>query len=298
MVAPLSTAELDAARELIAAAIREDLGMAGDRTTLALIPPDQVATVRFVVRPGGVVAGLPVAGLVLQSIDPKLNWNLAVRDGTFVGPMTLIGTVTGPLQSILIAERTALNFLQRMSGVATLTRQYVDAIEGTTAKVYDTRKTIPGYRLLDKYAVRCGGGSNHRIGLYDAILIKDNHIAGVGGDVREAVTRARLYEGNAGLAVEIEVDTLEQLKTVLETKPEIVLLDNMPASVLREAVAIRNQLSPTTQLEASGGVNLSTIRGMAETGVERISVGAITHSAMALDIGLDFSAEDVAPDGI
>lgn len=284
----LTPAEAAAARSLIALALAEDLGDAGDRTTLSTIPAIATATAAFAVRSGGVVAGLPVAALVCEAVDSSLVFTPTVPDGTTLPPKGRAATVAGKLQSILIAERTALNFLQRLSGVASLTRKYVDAVAGTRATVLDTRKTTPGWRLLEKYAVRCGGGTNHRVGLYDAILIKDNHIAGVGGDVSAAVRAARTYPGNAGLPVEVEVDTLEQLDRVLAERPEIVLLDNMPAEVLRQAVTMRDAASPGTKLEASGGVNLTTIRGMAEAGVDRISVGAITHSAPALDIGLDY----------
>jgi nicotinate-nucleotide pyrophosphorylase (carboxylating) len=202
----------------------------------------------------------------------------------------MLATVSGSLQSILAAERTALNFLQRLSGVASLTRKFVEAASGFRAQLLDTRKTTPGWRLLEKYAVRAGGGTNHRVGLYDAILIKDNHIAGLGGDVRKAVQAARDFPGNAGLAVEVEVDTLVQLEYALAVHADIVLLDNMSLDQLRAAVSRRDAVSPRTLLEASGGVNLNTVRDIAATGVDRISVGAITHSATALDIGLDFLA--------
>ncbi|MGL4424421.1 MAG: carboxylating nicotinate-nucleotide diphosphorylase, partial [Gemmataceae bacterium] len=227
-----------------------------------------------------------IVPLVAHAVDPRLVFTPVLPDNSIVAPRAILGRIHGPYRSILIAERTALNFLQRLSGVATLTRQYVDAIRGTRAVVLDTRKTTPGWRLLEKYAVRMGGGTNHRIGLYDAILIKDNHIAGVGGIVA-AVERARAYPGNAGLPVEVEVDSLDQLRAVLPLRPEIVLLDNMAPEVMEEAVRLRDQLSLKTQLEASGGIHLTTIRRVAETGVDRISVGAITHSAVALDIALD-----------
>ena len=281
---------MDIAQTLVDLALSEDLGTVGDRTTLALIPESQTGTATFVARTPGVIAGLSIAGLVIREVDAKLKTVINIADGSTLARGTIIGTVSGPLRSILIAERTALNFLQRLSGVATLTRKFVDAVAGTQAVILDTRKTTPGWRLLEKYAVRCGGGVNHRIGLYDAILIKDNHIAGVGGDVVEAVNCARSYPGNAGLPVEIEVDSLAQLEQVLTATPEIVLLDNMSTDLMRQAVIIRDRLAPATKLEASGGVNLATVRGIAETGVDRISVGAITHSAPALDIALDIPA--------
>ena len=283
----MTQSEEAAARTLVDLALAEDLGVGGDRTTLALIPEGETATAAFIARTAGVIAGLPLVAMTLQSVDPSLELIISNNDGATVAKGMQIASVTGPLRSILIAERTALNFLQRLSGIATLTRKFVDAIAGTKAMILDTRKTTPGWRLLDKYAVRCGGGVNHRIGLYDAILIKDNHIAGVDDNVVEAVKRARAFPGNAGLPVEIEVDSIVQLILVLPSAPEIVLLDNMPAKLMKEAVAIRDQMAPQTKLEASGGVNLNTVRGIAETGVDRISVGAITHSAPALDIALD-----------
>ena len=199
-----------------------------------------------------------------------------------------IATVSGSLRSILAAERTALNFLQRLSGIASLTRKFVEAAAGYRAKILDTRKTTPGWRLLEKYAVRMGGGINHRMGLFDAILIKDNHLAGLKGDLRKAVEMARSYPGNAGLPVEVEVDSLGQLNDALAVRAEIVLLDNMNLDELRSAVVQRDAVAPGVLLEASGGVNLFTVRDIASTGVDRISVGALTHSAPALDIALDY----------
>lgn len=280
-----------AADRLIELALAEDFGDSGDRTSLSTIPGDAVASAAFVLRGPGVLAGLPVAARVIHAVDPTLEFTPDVSDGVGLTKGTRIAVVRGSLRGILAAERTALNFLQRLCGVATLTRQFVDRVAGTKAKVLDTRKTTPGWRLLEKYAVRCGGGVNHRIGLYDAVLIKDNHIAGLGDPataVGRAVELARAYPGNAGLVVEVEVDSLDQLRQVLRVKPEIVLLDNMTTDQLRAAVALRDEFAPATQLEASGGVNLSTVRGIAETGVDRISVGAVTHSAVALDIGLDY----------
>jgi len=288
---PLTAAETVAARALISLALAEDLGDTGDRTSLATIPAEATATAAFVARTPGVVAGVSVAGLVCAAVDATLTYRAELADGSPVQRGTRIATVWGSLRSVLAAERTALNFLQRLSGVATLTRKFVDVVDGLPVQLLDTRKTTPGWRLLEKHAVRAGGGTNHRIGLYDAILIKDNHIAGLGepgSAVRRSVELARAYPGNAGLSVEVEVDSLDQLRQVLPVRPEIVLLDNMTNEHLREAVAIRNALSPETRLEASGGVNLNTVRGIAEAGVDRISVGAVTHSAVALDIGLDY----------
>ena len=287
----LSVAETVAARALIALALPEDLGEFGDRTSLATIPADKRATALFVARREGVVAGLPVANLVCEAVDPDLRFNSISIDGAVVLPGAVLATLSGSLRSILAAERTALNFLQRLSGISTLTRRYVDAVAGLPVKILDTRKTTPGWRLLEKYAVRCGGGVNHRVGLYDAILIKDNHIAGIEGPnpVRRSVELARAYPGNEGLSVEVEVDSIAQLREVLEAKPEIVLLDNMTLEQLRACVELRNRLAPDTLLEASGGITLATLRTVAETGVDRISIGALTHSAPAFDIGLDYN---------
>ena len=280
--------EAEATRKLIELALAEDLGPSGDRTSLATISASVRATAAFVARSPGVVAGLPVAAMVCRAVDPALVFAEVVADCSAVERGTRIATVSGPLRSILAAERVALNFLQRLSGVATLTRKFVDAAAGHRAKILDTRKTTPGWRRLEKYAVRCGGGTNHRMGLYDGILIKDNHLAGLGGDLRKAVEAARAYPGNAGLPVEVEVETLEQLEVALAVRADIVLLDNMTLEQQRAAVARRDAIAPGVLLEASGGVNLSTVRDIAATGVDRISVGALTHSAPALDIALDY----------
>ncbi len=288
-----TTAEAAACDALIELALAEDLGTTGDRTSLATIPASVQGRAAFIVRTPGTVAGLPAAQMVCHAVDPSMKFELHTSDGSSHPRGVVLATVSGSLQKILIAERTALNFLQRMSGVATLTKKYVEAVAGLPVKLLDTRKTTPGWRLLEKYAVRSGGGVNHRIGLYDAILIKDNHIAGQGGypsPVRRTVELARAYPGNAGLPVEVEVDSIQQLEEVLVVKPEIVLLDNMNNDLLRQCVALRNRVAPGVLLEASGGVNLTTVRGIAETGVDRISVGAITHSATALDIALDHQA--------
>ena len=283
----LTPAEAASADALIRLALAEDLGDAGDRTSLATIPEATRSRAAFVARSVGVVAGLPVAELVCRAVSADLTFAPA-PDGTATARGTVLATVSGPLRAILAAERTALNFLQRLSGVASLTRTFVDAAAGFPAKMLDTRKTTPGWRLLEKYAVRAGGGTNHRVGLYDGILIKDNHLAGIGGDVRRAVEAARAYPGNAGLPVEVEVDTLDQLEHAFAVRADIVLLDNMSLEQLRVAVARRAAVAPDVLLEASGGVNLATVRDIAATGVDRISVGALTHSAPALDIGLDY----------
>jgi nicotinate-nucleotide pyrophosphorylase (carboxylating) len=283
-----TAAESSACRSLIGLALAEDLGDAGDRTSSSLIPAAQPGSARFVARTPGVVAGLPAAAMVCAAVDPTLTFAPAIPDGSPVERGTTIATITGPLRSILSTERTALNFLQRLSGVASLTRKYVELAAGHPAKILDTRKTTPGWRLLEKYAVRAGGGTNHRIGLYDGVLIKDNHLAGLNGDVRRAVEAARA--ANPGLPIEVEVDTLAQLDAALAVRADIVLLDNMTPDQMREAVARRNAASVATKLEASGGVNLTTVRDIAATGVDRISIGALTHSAPALDIALDYGA--------
>ena len=287
-LSPLTAAEADAADSLIRLALAEDLGATGDRTSLATIQEGTVARAAFVARAAGVVAGLPVAERVCRAVSSALRYSPAVDDGTSVERGTTLATITGPLREILATERTALNFLQRLSGVASLTRKYVEAARGFRARILDTRKTIPGWRLLEKYAVRAGGGTNHRVGLFDAIMIKDNHLAGLGGDVRRAVMAARSYPGNAGLPVEVEVETPGQLEDALAVNADIVLLDNMNQDQLRSAVARRDAVAPGTLLEASGGVTLATVRDIAATGVDRISVGALTHSAPALDIALDY----------
>jgi nicotinate-nucleotide pyrophosphorylase (carboxylating) len=290
----LSSAETAAARRLIDLALAEDLDAVGDVTSLATIPADARGRAAVVARAAGVVAGLPVAALVLEVVDAQLAFAPSVDDGAAVTPGTRLATVTGPMRSILTAERTALNFLQRLSGVATLTRRYVEAAGGR-GQILDTRKTTPGWRLLEKYAVRQGGGHNHRLGLYDGVLIKDNHLAALGGGpgaIRAAVTTARAHF--PALPVEVEVDTVEQFEAALACRPDIILLDNMPPEQMRQCVARRETAVPGVNLEASGGVNLTTIGAIAATGVDRISVGALTHSAVALDIALDYlPAEEV-----
>src|SRR5579872_1149159 len=278
--------EASACRRLIDLAIAEDLGPTGDRTSLATLPVTALGTTAFVARSPGILAGLPAAAMVAHAIDTALSFTVIVGDGSRVAPRTMLATISGSLRSILAAERTALNFLQRLSGVASLTGKFVEAIAGTRAKILDTRKTTPGWRLLEKYAVRMGGGTNHRLGLYDGILIKDNHLAGLGGDIRKAIETARAFPGNQGLPIEVEVDNLQQLEIALAMQADIVLLDNMNNVQLRSAVALRNAVAPGVLLEASGGVNLATVGEIAATGVDRISVGALTHSAPALDIAL------------
>jgi nicotinate-nucleotide pyrophosphorylase (carboxylating) len=255
-----------------------------------VVAADLTAGTVLVARVPGVLAGLPAVKLVIEAVEPALRLEPHRADGDRLDAGTSIGKLSGPMRGILAAERTALNFLQHLSGIATLTRRYVDAVAGLPCKILDTRKTIPGWRLLAKYAVRCGGGANHRLGLHDGTLIKDNHLAAMAGDplprIQQACRDARLH---GDPPVEIEVETLADFKKVLACKPHIILLDNMAAHEMREAVAQRSREAPEVLLEASGGVTLETVRGIAETGVDRISVGALTHSAPALDIALDYA---------
>ncbi len=272
---------LQAAKPLIDLAIAEDVGP-GDVTSQATLPADLVLHGRIVAKAAGVVAGLPVAEAVFHAIDPAIEFTARVADGQEVVPGEVIAEVTGLGRSLLAAERTALNFLQRMSGIATLTRQFVDAVACTPATILDTRKTLPGHRLLDKYAVRMGGGQNHRLALYDMILIKDNHVDAAGG-ILPAVARARA--AYPALPIEVEVRTLAELREVLGITPPVdrVMLDNMSLAEMRQAVALAAGRVP---LEASGNVTLERAAEIAATGVDLISVGALTHSAPALDLSM------------
>jgi nicotinate-nucleotide pyrophosphorylase (carboxylating) len=293
-----SSAEATACQRLVEMAFEEDLGPihtdvnapAGDITTKAVIPRDLPGRAVFVARAPGVIAGLPAVELVLQTArTPLLKFEQLVADGDRVARGDRLAVVSGLLEFILIAERTALNFLQHLSGVATLTGKYVDAVEGLPCQILDTRKTTPGWRLLEKYAVRCGGGHNHRMGLYDAVLVKDNHLAALGVMPEDfAPTMLEEVRRRTHQTIEIEVESLDQMGHALAWKPDIILLDNMPLEALRQAVALRNEKAPSVRLEASGGVTLETVRAIAGTGVDRISVGALTHSAPALDIALDY----------
>ncbi len=272
---------------IIQTALNEDIGL-GDRTTDALVPPDVYGTAKLLAKAPGILCGIDVARQVFESVDASLEFETILPDGTLVeGNRNLIATVEGSLSSILTAERTALNLAQRMSGVASLARRYAEAVSGTNARVVDTRKTMPGLRMLDKYAIRVGGAWNHRFGLFDGILIKDNHIAAVGG-VGRAVELARRNAPHT-LRIEIEAKEMRQVTEALEAGADIILLDNMPLEMLAEAVRIIGGKAIT---EASGGVTLDTIRGIAGTGVDLISVGAMTHSAVALDISLDIEQAD------
>jgi len=269
--------------EAVARALAEDLGLVGDITTDATIPPDAKASGVFRTRKPGVIAGMQVAREAFRQLDSDVRFEAEVTDGSKVGARTVIARVSGHARVLLTGERVALNFLGRMSGIATLTRTYVDAIAGTKAHIIDTRKTTPGLRAFEKYAVRCGGGMNHRIGLFDAVLIKDNHIVAAGG-IGGAMAAARARAGHM-VKIEVEVDSLDQLDEALAARVDAVLLDNMSPDQMREAVARANG---RVILEASGGVTLASLRAIAETGVDLISSGALTHSAPVLDIGLDF----------
>ena len=280
--------------------LEEDLGHECDWTSLSIVPAEARAELDVVARSRGVVAGLRGAGIVVAAVDPRLGWFPAVDDGKVVERGAIVARLVGPTRSILTAERTVLNLLGRMSGVATATRRLVDAVAGTNCRIYDTRKTVPGLRLLDKYAARAGGGWTHRIGLYDAILIKDNHLAAMaadGGRPAEAVRRARDFvfrtfpaDRAEATVVEIELDSLDQLPAVLEAGPDIVLLDNMEAEALAAGVAIRNRVRPEVILEASGGVSPDTVGAIAATGIDRVSSGWPTHGSAWLDVALDWGA--------
>ncbi len=281
---------------LMTLAEEEDAPDPGDLTSLALIPDGMFGNTYVVSREAGTICGLTAAENIVRLTGNGLEWQTRCPDGTQVNPGQIIAEFSGPVRTLLTTERIILNFIGHMSGVATKTAQYVQEVEGTGVRIYDTRKTLPGWRLLDKYAVAMGGGHNHRLGLYDHILIKDNHIAfsgEAGLTPADAVIRARdwltkHYSSDNCPLIEIEVDTLEQLALVLPTAPDIVLLDNMGADMLREAVEMRNESGKKTELEASGGVNMNTVRSLAMSGVERISIGALTHSAPCFDVGLDF----------
>ncbi|OYD82233.1 carboxylating nicotinate-nucleotide diphosphorylase [Azospirillum brasilense] len=267
---------------IVRAALAEDLGRAGDITTDSIVPADAVATARVAARKDGRVAGLEVALSAFRILDPAAELRVEQGDGADVAPGATIATVTARARALLTAERTALNLLGRLSGIATATRALVREVEGTRARIVCTRKTTPGLRVLEKQAVRLGGGFNHRFGLDDAVLVKDNHIA-VAGGIRPAVERVRAAIGHM-VKVEVEVDTLAQLEELLTLPVDVVLLDNMDPQTLRRAVAMVDGRMVT---EASGNVTLSTVRAIAEAGVDMISVGWLTHSAPNLDVGLD-----------
>lgn len=272
---------------LIDLALKEDV-QSGDVTTQALFGEDSISKEAFLVaKEEGVLAGIAVAKKVFQAVDSKITFEEFVADSQSLKPGQKIAKISGNIQSILTAERTALNFLQHLSGIATLTQKFVKAVAGTSAKILDTRKTLPGYRDLEKYAVKMGGGENHRQGLYDHYLIKDNHL--MGRTITEALQLVKNHNQN-GKKIEIEVDRLEQIEEVLKSGADIILLDNFSPTDLKKAISLVNRLaSGRTQTEASGGINLQNVLEYAQTGVDRISIGALTHSVKALDIGLDIS---------
>ncbi len=296
----------DECRQLVHLAVLEDLGALFDWTTISLVSENAQGAADICAREAGVIAGLPAAKLALEEMNAKVHWRPSCRDGDFVQAGQVIASLSGSARDLLTSERLLLNLLGKLSGVATITRRFVEAVAHTDAHVYDTRKTTPGWRGLEKYAVRCGGGRNHRRGLYSAVLIKDNHLAffshssrqgGSRADAGAAVAAVRSFLEQAqseypllsGMIIEVEVDTLDQLRSVLPCQPDIVLLDNMTTADLRAAVRLRDEQAPTVQLEASGGVRLETIAAIAETGVERISAGALTHAAIGLDLGMDWN---------
>lgn len=268
--------------EAVKAALLEDWGRAGDITTQATIPAAATAKAVIASRQAGVLAGIDLARAAFRLTDGEVRISVERHDGGHLAPGDVVARIEGPARAILSAERVALNFLGHLSGIATATAGFAERISHTRARIVCTRKTTPGLRAFEKYAVRCGGGANHRFGLDDAILIKDNHVA-VAGGVRPAIEAARAFAGHL-VKIEIEVDTLAQLRQALAAHPDVVMLDNMPPPMLQEAVAIAGG---AVLLEASGGVNLDTVKAIAETGVDLISVGAITHSAPVLDLGLD-----------
>ncbi len=286
--------------EILRLAIREDLDRSVDLTTMAIVPPGVSGSASLISRSHGVAAGIDLIDEMLAELDAKIQWDQRVGDGEAIEPGQVLSVLNGDARDLLTCERTILNVICRLSGVASLTRRYVDAVRGTKARVYDTRKTTPGWRRLEKYAVRCGGGHNHRLGLYDGILIKDNHLASRAAangellDPGQAVAMAKAFVASGAVKfeqppmIEIEIDRISQLESALGAGPNIILLDNMSCELLSQCVAIRDTLASGVELEASGGVNLGTIGSIAATGVDRISVGALTHSAPVHDIGLDW----------
>lgn len=295
----------DECRRLVRAAVLEDLDRGQDWTTVSLVPMEATGRGAIVARQGGVIAGLPAAKVVIDEMDRRIRFEPLIAEGQMVESGAVVARLEGPARGLLTVERTMLNFVGRLSGIATLTRRFVEASAGTKARLYDTRKTTPGWRRLEKYAVGQGGGYNHRSGLFDAVLIKDNHVAlgaALEGHARrspvELVRRARQFlqdhfpmdDPRRQMIVEVEVDSLAQLEEVLPEAPDLVLLDNMKLEELRRAVQLRDAQAPTVELEASGGVTLATVGAIAATGVDRISVGALTHSAETLNVAMDWAS--------
>ncbi|WP_201605291.1 carboxylating nicotinate-nucleotide diphosphorylase [Psychrobacter immobilis] len=272
-------------KPLVENALAEDLGRRGDVTSQATIPADMQAQLQIKARQAGVICGIDLARLSFALVDAQIEFIAQVQDGETVEAGAVLATVKGNARHLLTAERTALNFMTHLSGIATATRQIVDSVAQYPAQITCTRKTIPGLRIVQKYAVRCGGGRNHRLGLDDAILIKDNHIA-IAGDIKTAIQQAQKFAGHL-IPIEVEVDTLEQLEQALDAGVSLVLLDNMSPETLSQAVAMCQGRAKT---EASGGITPETVQAAASTGVDFIAMGYLTHSTTALDIGLDFSA--------
>ena len=272
-------------KSLVDQALTEDLGRRGDVTSQATIPADMQAQLQIKARQAGVICGIDLARLSFALVDAQIEFIAQVQDGETVEAGAVLATVKGNARHLLTAERTALNFMTHLSGIATATRQIVDSVAQYPAQITCTRKTIPGLRIVQKYAVRCGGGRNHRLGLDDAILIKDNHIA-IAGDIKTAIQQAQKFAGHL-IPIEVEVDTLEQLEQALDAGVSLVLLDNMSPETLSQAVAMCQGRAKT---EASGGITPETVQAAASTGVDFIAMGYLTHSTTALDIGLDFSA--------
>ncbi|WP_309122861.1 carboxylating nicotinate-nucleotide diphosphorylase [Paenibacillus sp.] len=284
------TLDLSIVRDQIQGWLREDVGP-GDVTSRSILPEDHRSKAVIHAKEAGVVAGLPVAEAVFAEVDPALRVTRIATEGAPIAVGDVLLELEGSTLSILTGERLALNLLQRMSGIATTTRAYAAAVEGVTPapRIVDTRKTTPGLRLLEKYAVRVGGGHNHRFGLFDAVLLKDNHIKAAGG-VKEAVARSRAAVPHT-MRVEVEVETMEQVEEAIESGADIIMLDNMAPASMAEAVSRIRRASPRTVVEVSGGVNLTTVRTIAESGVDVISVGGLTHSAKSLDISLDLGGK-------
>ena len=268
--------------QLVRSALAEDVG-SGDVTTMSLITKDSFASGVIVAKEPLVMAGVDLAIASFREIEESIDFSVEVLDGQDGDVFQPLIRIHGPARALLTAERTALNFVQRLSGIATLTAKYVQQVAGTDAKILDTRKTIPGRRILEKYAVACGGGTNHRIGLYDQVMIKDNHLVAMGGDIRKAVQSAR--ENSPNLIIEVEADTVKQAETAADAGADIILLDNMSCEELCKSIEL---ISGRSKTEASGGITIDNVREIAETGVDYISIGALTHSAPAVDIGFDF----------
>ena len=290
----------DDCRQLVRLAVREDLERGLDWTTVALVASGRRGRAAIVAREAGVVCGLRAAETVIDEMDAYIELIPQLADGDAVAPDQAVAELAGSARDLLTCERTILNFMGRLSGIATLTREYVQRAANPEVRIYDTRKTTPGWRRLEKFAVHCGGGWNHRTGLFDAVLIKDNHLALANEAKLSPAASVELVRENlrqllpdtaAEMVIEVEVDSLAQLQDVLATAPDVVLLDNMPPAMLREAVKFRVAIAPSVVLEASGGVHLQTIAAIAATGVDRISVGALTHSARTLDLGIDWQVD-------